>query len=139
MAPVWILAVVFGLIGMRKKFKRGTAVAGLILGLLGAGYKPGFWLFLAGGLALASLSTQPAFDKDDNIFGKKTLAPATVDLIDDPNYQNVIFPEELKNTLDEEAPVTIYFYASDCVHCKRTTPTLAPLAETIDLVQYNLL
>ncbi|WP_176397807.1 hypothetical protein [Bacillus cereus] len=55
MAPVWFLAIIFGLIGMRKHYKRGTSIAGLILGLLGAGYKIGFWVIAAGGL-IAALS-----------------------------------------------------------------------------------
>lgn len=55
MAPVWFLAIIFGFIGMRKQYKRGTSIAGLILGLLGAGYKIGFWFVAAGGL-IAALS-----------------------------------------------------------------------------------
>lgn len=53
MAPVWFLAIIFGLIGMRKPYKRGTSIAGLILGLLGAIYKIGFWVVAAGGLIAA--------------------------------------------------------------------------------------
>ncbi|WP_205647116.1 DUF4190 domain-containing protein [Bacillus cereus] len=55
MAPVWVLAIVLGLIGMRKQYKRGMSLAGLIFGLLGAAYKIGFWIIAAGGL-IAALS-----------------------------------------------------------------------------------
>lgn len=54
MAPVWLLAVIFGLVGMRKKYKRGTAIIGFIFGLLGAAYKFGFWIVAAGGILATS-------------------------------------------------------------------------------------
>ena len=78
---------------------------------------------------------------EGNMFKKENLKPATVELLDDPNYQNVILPEELEDKLKNKEDVTVYFYKSDCIHCKRTTPTLAPLAEDmdVDMVQYNLL
>ncbi len=77
---------------------------------------------------------------EGNMFKKDNLHPATVELLDDPNYQNVILPDELEKKLDKKEDVTVYFYSSDCPHCKRTTPILAPLAKDmgIDLVQYNL-
>ncbi|MFL0493488.1 hypothetical protein [Priestia megaterium] len=49
MAPVWALAVLFGLIGLRKKYRRGMSVLGLLFGLGGAAYKIGFWIVAAGG------------------------------------------------------------------------------------------
>ncbi len=78
---------------------------------------------------------------EGNMFKKDNLKPATVELLNDPNYQNVILPEELEEKLKNKEDVTVYFYKSDCIHCKRTTPTLAPLAEDmgVDMVQYNLL
>lgn len=51
--PVWTLAIVFGLIGLRKQYKRETSIAGLILGLLGAAHKIGFWIIASGGLIVA--------------------------------------------------------------------------------------
>ena len=51
MAPVWILAIIFGLIGMRKKHRRGMSIFGAVLGLLGALYKVGFWIVALGGVA----------------------------------------------------------------------------------------
>ncbi len=78
---------------------------------------------------------------EGNKFKKDDLDPATVDLLDDPNYQNVILPEELEEKLGEKEDVTVYFYSSTCPHCKKTTPMLAPLAEDmgVDMVQYNVL
>lgn len=76
-----------------------------------------------------------------NPYGKDDLKSATVDQLDDPNYQNLILPAELENDLQEKEEMTVYFYSPTCVHCQKTTPVVAPLAEKmgIDLVQYNLL
>jgi thiol-disulfide isomerase/thioredoxin len=76
-----------------------------------------------------------------NPYGKENLKAATVDQLDDPNYQNLILPEELANKLQDKEEMTVYFYSPTCPHCKKTTPVVAPLAEKmgIDLVQYNLL
>jgi thiol-disulfide isomerase/thioredoxin len=78
---------------------------------------------------------------DDNPYEKTDLQQATIDIIDDPNYQNIILPEDLEKKLKNKEDVTVYFFASDCPHCKVTTPVLMPLAEEmgVDIVQYNLL
>jgi thiol-disulfide isomerase/thioredoxin len=78
---------------------------------------------------------------EGNPFNKDDLHPETIKILDDPNYQNNILPEDLEQKLNDGEDVTVYFYASDCPHCKVTTPVVAPLAEDlgIDLVQYNVL
>lgn len=78
---------------------------------------------------------------EDNKYKKDTLHPETVAQLEDPNYQNLILPEELEDKLNNNEDVTVYFYSPTCSHCKRTTPVVAPLAEEmgVDLVQYNLL
>ncbi|GAE27691.1 thioredoxin [Halalkalibacter wakoensis JCM 9140] len=75
-----------------------------------------------------------------NPFGKERLHPATVELLDDPNYENVILPAELEEKLTNDEAVTVYFYSSTCPYCKEATPVLVELADEsgIDLVQYNL-
>ncbi|BCB02841.1 thioredoxin family protein [Bacillus sp. KH172YL63] len=95
-------------------------------------------LFAAIGIITSMQNKQKA---EGNMFQKSSLKPATVELLDDPNYQNVILPEELEEKLSNKEDVTVYFYSSDCIHCKRTTPVLAPLADEmgVDMVQYNLL
>jgi thiol-disulfide isomerase/thioredoxin len=77
---------------------------------------------------------------EDNPYGTNNLSQETIDQLDDPNYQNIILPEELETKLNNKEDVTVYFYASDCPHCKRTTPVLMPLAEEmgVDIAQYNL-
>jgi thioredoxin-like negative regulator of GroEL len=78
---------------------------------------------------------------DNNPYKKTDLQQATIDQLDDPNYQNIILPEQLEKKLKDKEDVTVYFFASDCPHCKVTTPVLMPLAEEmgINIVQYNLL
>lgn len=78
---------------------------------------------------------------ESNPYNKKSLQQATIDQLNDPNYQNLILPDELAEALKNKEDKTVYFYSPTCVHCQRTTPIVAPLAEEmgIDLVQYNLL
>lgn len=54
MLPVWLLAIVLGLVGMRKRYKKGLSVTGFVLGLITFIYKVGFWVVLFSGLANAS-------------------------------------------------------------------------------------
>ncbi|WP_338449595.1 PASTA domain-containing protein [Niallia oryzisoli] len=65
MIPVWLLAIIFGFIGMRKKFRRKMAVTGLALGILGAVYKIGFWIVAAGGLFAAIAGNGSATETDN--------------------------------------------------------------------------
>lgn len=76
-----------------------------------------------------------------NPYGKDKLKPATVDQLDDPNYQNLILPVELEKDLQDSKDVTVYFYSPTNSTSQKTTPVVAPLAEKlgIDLVQFNLL
>lgn len=77
----------------------------------------------------------------DNPYGKDTLHPETVALLEDENYQNIILPDELEQKLNDKEDMTVYYFQSTCPYCKEATPILSPLAEEmgIDLVQYNLL
>jgi thiol-disulfide isomerase/thioredoxin len=77
----------------------------------------------------------------DNPYHKEELHPATVAQLDDPNYQNIILPDELEQKLKNKETVTVYFYSPTCPHCKKTTPIVVPLAKQmgIDLKMFNLL
>ncbi|MBD2872811.1 thioredoxin family protein [Paenibacillus arenilitoris] len=68
------------------------------------------------------------------------LNPATRALLDDPNYQNIILPDELDKMVADKEDFFVYLFASDCPHCRYTTPQLMPLADElgIDLPQFNL-
>ncbi|WP_110928911.1 thioredoxin family protein [Bacillus massiliglaciei] len=92
--------------------------------------------------AIALITNKQNTEKTEgNPYGKKELDPATADQLTDPNYQNLILPEELEEDLKDKKDRAVYFYSPTCPHCQRTTPIVAPLAEDmgIDLVQYNLL
>jgi thiol-disulfide isomerase/thioredoxin len=94
-------------------------------------------------IALALLTNMGNSKKvsENNPYGKDSLEPETIDLLDDENYQNIILPEKLEKKLADQEDATVYFFASDCPFCKEATPILTPMAEElgIDLVQYNLL
>lgn len=77
----------------------------------------------------------------DNPYNKTDLADETIEELDDPLYQNQIIPKDLDTLLDEEKDVTVYFYKSDCPHCKVVTPKLVPMVEDmdIDMKKVNLL
>ncbi|SFL27603.1 Thiol-disulfide isomerase or thioredoxin [Paenibacillus sp. 1_12] len=78
----------------------------------------------------------------NNVYGMapNKLNPETVKQLEDPNYQNIILPAELNKKLDAKEDFFVYYFASTCPHCKRTTPVLAPLSKElgIDVKQFNL-
>ncbi|MBN8233655.1 thioredoxin family protein [Halobacillus kuroshimensis] len=77
----------------------------------------------------------------DNPYGKEELDQATINQLDDPNYQNQILPDELEEEIESGDPVTVYFYSPTCSFCQRTTPVLVPIVEDldIDMKKMNLL
>lgn len=100
----------------------------------------GIILLLFAALAIVT-NMQQKQKVEGNPYNKSELHPETVKLLDDPNYQNIILPEELEKKLKNKENVIVYFFSSTCPHCKRTTPILMPLAKEmkVDIVQYNLL
>ncbi|KAF0822052.1 thioredoxin [Cytobacillus firmus] len=96
-------------------------------------------LFAAVGILTKMQNEEKVSEK--NPYGKDSLHPETVKQLEDPNYQNLILPEELEKKLNNNEDVTVYFYSPTCPHCQKTTPVVAPLTEDIgiDLVQFNLL
>ncbi|WP_080847666.1 thioredoxin family protein [Cytobacillus gottheilii] len=96
-------------------------------------------LVLFGGVGVLTYMQNLA--PEDNVYQKNTLDPATTAQLDDPNYQNIILPDELEEKLDNGEDATVYFYSPTCQFCQQTTPIVSPLTEEmgVDLVQYNLL
>ncbi|EIT84830.1 hypothetical protein A374_14100 [Fictibacillus macauensis ZFHKF-1] len=45
--PAWILAIIFGAVGLKSNQSRGMALTGIILGILITLYKFGFWFIVA--------------------------------------------------------------------------------------------
>ncbi|OCA87435.1 thioredoxin family protein [Pseudobacillus wudalianchiensis] len=77
----------------------------------------------------------------DNPYGKKELHPETIKQLDDPNYSNLILPDDLKKKLEDGEDLFVYFYSPTCPHCQNTTPVLMPLAKekNAEIHQFNLL
>ncbi|MEB3100214.1 thioredoxin family protein [Ferviditalea candida] len=82
-------------------------------------------------------------DNADNVYGIKAskLHPETREQLDNPNYQNIILPEQLKTELGKKGGLFVYFFSPTCPHCKLTTPVLMPIAKemNVDVKQFNLL
>ncbi|RST59155.1 thioredoxin [Siminovitchia terrae] len=84
---------------------------------------------------------QQTKQSEGNVYQKEELKPSTIALLDDPLYQNIILPDELKKKLDKKEDVTVYFFSPECSHCMNTTPELIPAAKKVgvDVYQFNLL
>lgn len=78
---------------------------------------------------------------NENPYGKTNLKQSTIDLLDDPLYQDQIVPDDLAKELDSEGDITVYFFSPDCAYCKIATPELMPVVEdlNIDMKKLNLL
>ncbi|MCH4827222.1 thioredoxin family protein [Planococcus halocryophilus] len=77
----------------------------------------------------------------NNPYDTDDLNQATIDQLDDENYQNLVLPADLEKQIASGEPTTVYFYSPLCGYCKETTPILMPVAEDmdVDVLQYNLL
>jgi len=107
--------------------KKLLIIAGIVLAIFA------LIVFLTNQSQSGKLANNP-YDTDD-------LNPATIDQLDDENYQNIVLPEELNEQIQSGEPTTVYFYSPTCQFCQETTPVLMPVAEEkeIDVLQYNLL
>ncbi|WP_424237932.1 thioredoxin family protein [Bhargavaea ginsengi] len=78
---------------------------------------------------------------ENSPYGDKKLQQATIDQLDDENYQNIVLPDELEQKVESGEPVTAYFFSPTCQYCQEMTPRLMPVAEDMDVQidQYNLL
>ncbi|WP_028394045.1 thioredoxin family protein [Bacillus cihuensis] len=77
----------------------------------------------------------------NNPYEKEILKKSTINQLDDPLYDNQILPKDLKEKINNEDDIVVYFYSPECVHCQRVTPVIVPMAEQIDidLKKLNLL
>ena len=78
---------------------------------------------------------------EGNPFGKSNLHSETIKQLDDPNYQNIILPEELNEKLKAEESITVYYYSPTCPACEAASPILVPKAEEmgVEVKLFNLL
>lgn len=97
-------------------------------------------VLLFGGLYAVNVASSGSSDNPYGIREGKLTAD-TRKLLDDPNYQNIILPDELETKLDEGYSGFVYFFSSSCIYCKQTTPVLKPMADElgVDLPMFNLL
>lgn len=77
----------------------------------------------------------------DNPYGKSRLHNATVNQLDDPNYQNQILPDELESRLDNGEDLVVYFYSPECEYCREATPIVMETSQeqNVEVFLFNLL
>jgi thioredoxin 1 len=89
------------------------------------------------GLTMYSNSTK----LKDNPYDTNDLNQATIDLLDDENYQEIILPEDLKKQIASGEPTLAYMFSPLCTHCQNFTPKLMEVVNEldVDIVQLNVL
>ena len=70
---------------------------------------------------------------ENNPYDKDDLNQATIDLLDDKNYQNIILPTALDEKIQSGEKTIAYLFSPTCVHCKNFTPKLMSVASDVDL------
>lgn len=92
-------------------------------------------------VALTMVSNNKKLASTNNPYGDKSLQQPTIDQLDDPNYQNIMLPDELEKKIAAGETVNAYFFSPTCVHCQAFTPELMPIAAEmkVDINQLNVL
>ena len=70
---------------------------------------------------------------ENNPYDTDDLDQATIDLLDDKNYQNIILPTALDEKIQSGEKTIAYLFSPTCIHCKNFTPTLMSVAADLDL------
>ena len=84
--------------------------------------------------AIIVLTNMSNSDKmKDNPYDTDNLQQATIDLLDDENYQNIILPDDLQAKIDSGEGVFAYMFSPECGHCMNFTPKLMNVAEQEDI------
>lgn len=93
-------------------------------------------------VALVVVRQQADRASSNNVYGLPTsqLSPQTVELLNNPNYQNIILPQELDQRIADQESFFIYYFSATCPYCIETTPKLNKLIADagIDVKQFNL-
>ncbi len=70
---------------------------------------------------------------ENNPYDTDDLDQATIDLLDDENYQNIILPKALDEKIKSGEKTLAYMFSPLCTHCKSFTPKLMSVASDLDL------
>lgn len=88
------------------------------------------------------LNNQSNKDKlTESPYGDKKLDQATIDLIGDENYSNIILPDALQEKIQSGEQVVAYFFSPLCQYCVEMTPKMMPIAKEtgVEVQQFNVL
>ncbi len=77
----------------------------------------------------------------DNPYGTNNLKKATIALIGNENYNNIVLPDALLKTIKSGESVTAYYFSPECGYCMEMTPVMMPIAKEmgVNVLQYNML
>lgn len=70
---------------------------------------------------------------ENNPYDKEDLNQATIDLLDDPNYQGIIVPSKLEEKIASGEQTIAYMFSPLCSHCQNFTPKLMKVANKNDI------
>ncbi|MFD0586690.1 thioredoxin family protein [Paenibacillus sp. GCM10027627] len=94
-------------------------------------------------LLIASLFVLGNIEKDNKLYGMPVsdLNPETKALLDNPNYQNIILPDQLDKKIADKEDFYVYMFSASCKYCQVATPQLVPIAQelNVDFPMFNLL
>lgn len=90
---------------------------------------------------LTNKSQNDIIEAHDNPYGTDDLQPATIELLADENYQNIILPDDLQSEIESDEGTYAYFFSPTCQYCKSFTPVLMPIAKEygVHIDQLNVL
>lgn len=108
---------------MNKKSNSNLLTMGIIGGIIVV-------LFIAI-IFLNNLSNKSKLE--DNPYDKDDLDQATISLIGDENYSNIILPAELDKKIESGDTTFAYYFSPLCQYCKSFTPKLMPIAVEYDI------
>lgn len=77
----------------------------------------------------------------DNPYGTDNLETATINLLGNENYNNIVLPDALFEKIKSGEPVTAYYFHPECQYCMEMTPVMMPIAKemNVNVLQYNMM
>lgn len=76
--------------------------------------------------------------KAEELYQKDNVHSATVNLLDDPNYQNIILPKELEEKIDNQEELFVYFFSPLCKYCEESKDDITRVFKEMDIEHYQL-